>query len=185
MLPPDSRLTLWSSSRLCSSGPPITSQNQPVSPQSPTASSEPILVLWGQNGHKCTGVCESVCVCVCVCPPLLSLLLFSHWVCASSLCLLADRREGETIVLYIPRDPPLPSLGWNPFYSANSSQSGFPQQSTHCYSSGWEGDTMLEVSRIQKGPLNAALCILASQKVPFVCFMSTANKYFRTLHNQQ
>lgn len=87
--------------------------------------------------------CVNVCVCVCVCPSPLSLPLFSHWVCASSLCLLADRTEGETIVLHVPRDPPLPSLGWNPFYSANSSQSGISQQNTHHYCSGWEGDTML------------------------------------------
>lgn len=64
VLSADSRLRLGSFSRLCSPRPPVYFTISACSPQSPMASSEPILVLGGQSGHKCTEVCTSVCLCV-------------------------------------------------------------------------------------------------------------------------
>lgn len=95
--------------------PPSTLQNQPVMSQSP------------QRDHQNPFWCceERMGMCVCVCPSPLSLPLFfpTELVPAICVCWLTGPK-GETIVLYLPRDPPLPSLRWNPFYSANSSRSG-------------------------------------------------------------
>lgn len=78
----DSRLTLGSLSRQCSSRPPVYFTISACSPQSPMASSEPILVLGGQSGHEGTEVCTSVCVCVST--PFVAPALFPLSVCQLS-----------------------------------------------------------------------------------------------------
>lgn len=122
-------------------GPPIHIAEPACHPQSPTASSEPI--LWAKNGPACTSVCD----CVCVCPSLLSLPLLFFFLLTErvpALCVfwLTTVKERRLFSTY-PETLPCQDWDENPFFSAKSSQPGVSQQITHTHTAAAVGGRVI------------------------------------------